>query len=139
MGAAFVFFTAWYFLVPKILVLDFNKLGFNFYNPEHGLNLSNMSASLSACPHGIATLALCSVCSSMAQHFSIISQCTHKWSKLNYDLHFVRNANCDFAGSGGMNGWGAFDSIHQAVNNMGEIAYYCSQCHAISCVNCIAL
>jgi len=98
-----------------------------------------MTPLLSACPHGLATIALCGVCSSMAQHLSIISLCTHKWSKLNYDQNFVRNGNCDLAGSGGVDGSGAWDSIHQAVNNMGEIAYYCSHCHAISCASCVAL
>jgi len=110
-----------------------------YYNTEHIVNLSNMTPLLSACPHGLTTIAMCSVCSSMAQHLPIISQCTHNWSKLNYDAKFVRNGNCDLAGSGGINGSGVWDSIHQAVNTMGDIAYFCSECHAISCVNCVAL
>ena len=103
-----------------------------FYYPSPGLTESfknNLSARLSTCPHGLASIAVCAVCSSLGNHLSTIAKCTHNWSQLNYDEKLVQTASCDIAGKG------ASDTLHHVVNQMGDIAYYCSSCHAISCVS----
>ena len=91
----------------------------------------NMVARLSACPHGIVIIAACTICTNMAHHFSTIANCTHSWNKLNYDANMVKNGSCDFAGDGSSH------ILHHAVTQLGDIAYYCSSCHAISCFNCV--
>ena len=90
-----------------------------------------MVARLSACPHGMAIIAACAICSNLAHHFSTIGNCTHSWSKLNYDANMVKNGTCDFAGNSSSH------IFHHAVSQIGDVAYYCSSCHAISCFNCV--
>lgn len=90
-----------------------------------------MVARLSACPHGIAIIAACAVCTNLAHHFSAIANCTHSWSKLNYDANLVKNGSCDIAGNSSSH------ILHHAVSQLGDVAYYCSSCHAVSCFSCV--
>ena len=92
---------------------------------------NRMAVRLSSCSHGMATIAACAICTNLAHHFSTIAKCTHSWGQLNYDANMVRNGACDFAGQGSSH------ILHHAVNQMGDIAYYCSSCHAISCMSCV--
>ena len=90
-----------------------------------------MEAYVSSCPHGFAAVALCAICTNLGKHFITISNCSHSWSKLNYDGKFVQYASCDLAGDGSAH------ILHHALTHMGDVAYYCSSCHAIACAGCV--
>ena len=120
------------FLITLSVVILFIFIYFYYPSPGVTENFKNrMTVRLATCQHGLASIAACAVCTNLGNHFSTIANCSHSWSKLNYDNKLVQTASCDFAGKG------ASQILHHVVNDMGDVAYYCSNCPSISCAGCV--